>query len=78
MLERVDLVMQRQMLGVGLDIGWRTRKKRGCGKMLMQLFGHFEKKDPPFTRIKIPKRDQTKAQEGLGIAMAHDLQLEED
>ena len=35
-------------------------------------------KDPPFTRIKIPKRDQTKAQEGLGIAMEHDLQLEED
>ena len=36
------------------------------------------KKDPPHTRIKIPKTDQRKAQEGLGIAIAHGILVEED
>ena len=57
-------------------LGGEQEIKEGVGKCYAIVWAF--QKDSPFTRIKIPKRDQAKAQEGLGIAMAHDLQLEED
>ena len=54
-----------------------NKKEVRVWKNVDTIFWAFQK-DPPCKRTKIPKRDQRKAQEGLGIAIAHGILLEED